>query len=62
MISGMRSQLALASQPKAIASRSRRLAVEALMSHPLVLTFPRAKGLVDDYLSANGEFVGYWGD
>ncbi|MEO8463650.1 MAG: 6-phospho-beta-glucosidase [Chloroflexota bacterium] len=47
---------------QAIASKSRRLAVEALMSHPLVLTYPLARDLVDDYISANRDFVGRWGD
>lgn len=46
----------------AIRERSRKRAVEALMVHPLVLSYSRAKGLVDDYLVAHAPFVGAWGD
>jgi 6-phospho-beta-glucosidase len=44
----------------AIAQRSRRLAVEALMAHPLVLSYSRARPLVDEYLEANRAFAGDW--
>jgi 6-phospho-beta-glucosidase len=47
---------------EAIATRSRRLAVDALMCHPLVGTYPLATGLVDAYLAANSAFTGPWGD
>jgi 6-phospho-beta-glucosidase len=45
---------------RAIRERSRALAVEALMVHPLVLSYSRAKALVDEYLSAHAEYVGEW--
>ncbi len=45
---------------EAIAGRSRRLAVEALMAHPLVLSYSRARVLVDEYLEANRGFAGDW--
>lgn len=45
---------------QAIASRSRRLAIQALMAHPLVLSYPRATALADDYLTAHHEHVGEW--
>lgn len=38
---------------RAILGRSRRLAIDALMAHPLVLSYSRACGLVDDYLDAH---------
>jgi 6-phospho-beta-glucosidase len=44
----------------AILNRSIRLAVQALMSHPLVLSFPRATRLVDEYLKAHAAYVGEW--
>jgi 6-phospho-beta-glucosidase len=44
----------------AIRQRSRDLAVQALMVHPLVLSYPRACALVDEYLSAHADFVGQW--
>jgi 6-phospho-beta-glucosidase len=44
----------------AIAKRSRATAVDALMAHPLVLSYSRAKPLVDEYLAAHAEFVGEW--
>lgn len=47
---------------QAIRERSRKLAVEALMVHPLVLSYSRAKALVDDYLVAHAPYVGKWGD
>ncbi len=45
---------------EAIAKRSRAIAVEALMAHPLVLSYSRAKPLVDEYLAAHREWVGVW--
>lgn len=45
---------------EAIAQRSRKLATAALMAHPLVLSYSRARALVDEYLDANREFVGDW--
>lgn len=45
---------------EAILTRSRAKAVEALMVHPLVLSYPRARALVDDYLSAHADLVGEW--
>lgn len=47
---------------QAIRERSRKRAVEALMVHPLVLSYSRAKALVDDYLAAHAPYVGEWGD
>lgn len=38
---------------RAIASRSRELAVQALMAHPLVLSYSRACALIADYLDAH---------
>jgi alpha-galactosidase/6-phospho-beta-glucosidase family protein len=43
---------------RAISERSRDLAIDALMSHPLVLSFSRARGLVDDYLEAHRPWDG----
>jgi 6-phospho-beta-glucosidase len=45
---------------RAIRERSRALAVEALVAHPLVLSYSRAEPLVDDYLAAHAAFVGEW--
>ena len=45
----------------AIRTRSRRTAIEALMAHPLVLSYSRAAALVDDYLQAHAPYVGTWG-
>ena len=45
---------------EAIARKSRRLATAALMAHPLVLSYSRARALVDAYLAANREFAGDW--
>lgn len=47
---------------EAIDRRSPRLAIEALMAHPLVVSYPRAKRLVADYLDANRDHVGTWRD
>ncbi|HEY4152345.1 MAG TPA: hypothetical protein VGM38_03405 [Pseudolysinimonas sp.] len=44
---------------RAIAERSRSLAVEALMCHPLVLSYSRATALVDEYLEAHREYI-HW--
>jgi 6-phospho-beta-glucosidase len=38
---------------RAIETRSRKIAVEALMCHPLVLSYPRSRALVDDYVAAH---------
>ncbi|HEU4328306.1 MAG TPA: hypothetical protein VFS21_34530 [Roseiflexaceae bacterium] len=38
---------------EAVFRRSRPLAVQALMAHPLVLSYPRARALVDEYLAAH---------
>lgn len=45
---------------QAIRSRSRPRAVQALMAHPLVLSYSRATALVEDYLRAHAEHVGTW--
>ncbi|MCX7853155.1 MAG: 6-phospho-beta-glucosidase [Anaerolineae bacterium] len=45
---------------QAIRERSRALAIEALMAHPLVLSYSRARGLVEDYLQAHAAYVGEW--
>ncbi|HZQ07355.1 MAG TPA: hypothetical protein VFD70_12315 [Anaerolineae bacterium] len=45
---------------EAIHQRSRALAVQALMAHPLVLSYSRAAALVDEYLMAHREFGGEW--
>ncbi len=45
---------------QAIARRSRKLATAALMAHPLVLSYSRARALVDAYLEANRAFTGDW--
>jgi 6-phospho-beta-glucosidase len=45
---------------RAVAERSRALAVDALMAHPLVLSYSRARALVDDYLAAHAPYVGGW--
>ena len=47
---------------QAIHEHSRALAVEALMAHPLVLSYSRAKPLVDEFLAAHHEYVGEWKD
>jgi 6-phospho-beta-glucosidase len=44
----------------AIQRHSRELAIQALMVHPLVLSYPRACALVEEYLSAHADFVGQW--
>jgi 6-phospho-beta-glucosidase len=45
---------------EAIRTRSRATAVDALMAHPLVLSYSRARPLVDEYLAAHAEYVGEW--
>lgn len=45
---------------KAIRERSRDVAVEALMAHPLVLSYSRAVPLVDEYLAAHAPYAGVW--
>ncbi len=48
----------LASQ--AILQRSRRLAAEALMAHPLIGSYPLAKSLVNEFIEAHQDTVGTW--
>lgn len=45
---------------QAIRERSRATAVAALMAHPLVLSYSRARPLVDEYLDAHRAWVGEW--
>lgn len=45
---------------EAILNRSRRLAIQALMCHPLVLSFTRASRLVDEYIRAHAAYAGEW--
>ncbi|GAA3716842.1 glycosyl hydrolase [Nonomuraea antimicrobica] len=45
---------------RAVAARSRSLAVQALMAHPLVLSYSRAAALADDYLAAHHDHAGQW--
>jgi 6-phospho-beta-glucosidase len=45
---------------EAVRTRSRETAVAALMAHPLVLSYSRARPLVDEYLEAHREWVGEW--
>lgn len=44
----------------AIRKRSRDLAVEALVAHPLVLSYSRAEPLVARYLEAHAAYTGEW--
>src|SRR5579884_343027 len=44
----------------AIREKSRAAAVEALMDHPLVGSYPVSKDLVDEYLEAHAAYVGEW--
>ncbi len=44
----------------AIFKHSRALATSALMLHPLVLSYSRAKSLVTEYLEAHRGYVGEW--
>lgn len=45
---------------EAVQEHSRELAIEALMAHPLVLSYSRARPLVEEYLAAHKEYVGEW--
>jgi 6-phospho-beta-glucosidase len=45
---------------EAVREHSRDLAVEALVAHPLVLSYSRAEPLVDNYLKAHAPYVGDW--
>lgn len=45
---------------QAIQERSRKLAVQALMAHPLVISYSRARPLLDEYLAAHANFAGEW--
>jgi 6-phospho-beta-glucosidase len=45
---------------QAILNRSQALAAQALMLHPLVLSYGRAEKLVDEYLMAHAAHVGVW--
>ena len=45
---------------QAIQEHSRAMAIQALMVHPLVLSYSRAKPLVDAYLAAHAAYVGEW--
>ena len=45
---------------QAVREHSRDLAVQALMAHPLVLSYSSAKPLVDEYLEAHAAYVGEW--
>lgn len=44
----------------AIHNQSRQTAVLALMAHPLVQSYPKAKILIDRYLQAHAAYIGYW--
>lgn len=44
----------------AILTQKRSKAVDALMVHPLVQSYPRAKALVDSYLEAHAAFIPEW--
>jgi 6-phospho-beta-glucosidase len=46
---------------QAILQRSRSLAVQAFMAHPLVLSYSRAARLVEAYLKVHAQFSGDWG-
>jgi 6-phospho-beta-glucosidase len=45
---------------QAIRTRDRALAIDALVAHPLVASYPTAKALVADYLDAHFPHVGEW--
>ncbi len=45
---------------EAVRTRSREIAVRALMAHPLVLSYSLAKVLVDEYLDVHAPYVGEW--
>lgn len=46
---------------RAILQRSRKLAVEALMLHPLVNSYSLAETLAEQYIALNEEYAGVWG-
>ncbi len=46
---------------QAVQERSPALAAQALMAHPLVLSYSRASLLVAAYLEAHADYVGQWG-
>ena len=45
---------------EAILNRSRERAIDALMLHPLVISYSRARALVDDYLEAHAASLPDW--
>ncbi|QIG46300.1 6-phospho-beta-glucosidase [Nordella sp. HKS 07] len=45
---------------RAISRRDCDTAIEALMAHPLVLSYSRAAPLVDEYLAAHKDYAGEW--
>ena len=45
---------------EAILKRDRQTAVMALMAHPLVMSYPLAQTLVNEYLAAHAPYVGEW--
>ncbi|MGN6101971.1 MAG: 6-phospho-beta-glucosidase [Devosia sp.] len=45
---------------KAILDRDRELAIDALVAHPLVLSYSRAEPLVDDFLAAYPQYAEGW--
>jgi 6-phospho-beta-glucosidase len=45
---------------EATLKRSKFIAVQALMNHPLIYSYPLAIQLVNEYIQAHGEFVGDW--
>jgi 6-phospho-beta-glucosidase len=45
---------------KAVLGKDRALAIDALVAHPLVLSYSLAEGLVDDFLSAYSTYAEGW--
>ncbi|HZU86112.1 MAG TPA: hypothetical protein VFF78_01440 [Anaerolineaceae bacterium] len=45
---------------QAISKKSRTCAIQALMAHPLILSYSHAKALLEEYLSAHAASVGEW--
>jgi 6-phospho-beta-glucosidase len=45
---------------RAILQRSRKLAAEALMAHPLIGSYPLAKTLVNEFIEAHRDTIGAW--
>jgi 6-phospho-beta-glucosidase len=45
---------------RAILNQSRDSAIDALMLHPLVMSYSRARALVDDYLEAHAPWISGW--